>query len=246
MNVTVYTPSFNRRSWLKDCIESVASQDYAHKRHLIVDDKSTDDTFEYVCSLMKNAENRPAPEGAEKLVLGYYKNSKLAVARLLNNSGPSEARNWAMKSSWHYTDVFGNLDSDDRYRPGYLSKLMEPFKHNEIGVVYCDYEVINHDSQTIVREFKEPFSRKRILEDCLLCNNSLIRKTVLEAVGGYDATLRVAEDWDLWLRVAQKALIYHVPECLLELHAGQHGSSVTVSPAEWAMCRRKIAEKMMG
>lgn len=246
LKVVVYTPAFNRASWIQGCIESVAAQDYKAKLHLVVDDRSTDDTFDTTVSLLTEAQQRPAPPGAERLMAGWFKGSRVLVARLGENLGPAGARNWAIRAAAPDTDLLANLDSDDRYRPGYLSGLVEPFQHEEIGVVYCDYEVINHDSQTVVREFKEPYSRKRLLEDCLLCNNSVVRKAALEAVGGYDPQMRVAEDWDLWLRISQHYLFYHVPECLLELHAGQHGSANTVPAERWQADRQRIAQKMMG
>jgi teichuronic acid biosynthesis glycosyltransferase TuaG len=46
LQVVVYTPVHNREAWLQGCMESVASQDYPHKRHVIVDDCSTDNSFE--------------------------------------------------------------------------------------------------------------------------------------------------------------------------------------------------------
>lgn len=249
LNVVVYTPAFNRASWIQGCMDSVAGQDYVAKRHLVVDDCSTDGTFEKVVSLFEEQVESPPPEGANKLILGTYKGSKIAAARLSKNLGPSGARNWAINTASPYADIYGNLDSDDRYRPGYLSRLMEAFKLPEVGVAYCDYEVINHAPQTVVREFKEPYSLKRLYEDCLLCNNSLVRKSALMAVGGYDEQLRVAEDWDLWLRISKLFLLHHVPECLLELHAGSPGqncSTETVSPQRWAEDRQRVARKMMG
>ncbi len=242
LRVVVYTPTFNRSAWLADCMESVASQDYQHKVHFIVDDCSTDDTFEEVSSII-GAKPQQAPDGASRFSGGSLKGSPVWIATLKQNTGPAGARNWAARVASPHADVFGNLDSDDRYRPGYLSKMIEPFRHGEIGAVYCDYEVINHDTRTVVREFKEPFSRKRLFEDCLLCNDSLVRKTAFEQIGGYDPNLRVAEDWDLWLRLSEKNLIYHIPECLLELHAGLHGSAKTVPAEQWQRDRAIVARK---
>jgi glycosyltransferase involved in cell wall biosynthesis len=242
LNVTVYSAAFNRAGWLPGCVASVEAQDYPHKRMMVVDDHSEDDTFGAAVKLMVNPTPLPAPEGAERFVAGQTRSGmNLAVARLDQNRGPAGARNWAIKANWAGADVFGNLDSDDRYRDGYLSKMMPLFRHAEVGAVYCDYETVS--AQAVVREFKEPFSRKRLYEDCLLCNDSLVHKRAFETAGVYDDQLRVAEDWDLWLRVAEQWLIVHVPECLLSIHAGPHGSATTVPQARWQADRQRVFAK---
>jgi glycosyltransferase involved in cell wall biosynthesis len=157
LNVTVYSAAFNRAGWLPGCVASVEAQDYPHKRMMVVDDHSEDDTFGAAVKLMVNPTPLPAPEGAERFVAGQTRSGmNLAVARLDQNRGPAGARNWAIKANWAGADVFGNLDSDDRYRDGYLSKMMPLFRHAEVGAVYCDYETVS--AQAVVREFKEPFS----------------------------------------------------------------------------------------
>jgi cellulose synthase/poly-beta-1,6-N-acetylglucosamine synthase-like glycosyltransferase len=243
--VTVFTPAHDRKDWLPDCLESVAAQAYPHKRHVVVDDRSSDGTFEFVRSVMEAPRDLPPHSGAEAMSVGTFKGTRLAVARLEKNLGPSGARNWAMRACWDDTDVFGNLDSDDRYRDGYLDKLLAPFDHPEVGAVYCDYEVVNRQTGTLVREFKEPYSRRRLAGDCLLCNNSLVRKAALAEAGLYDEQLRVAEDWDLWLRVAEKYLLVHVPECLLELNAGPHGATAGVGPERWRADRQRVFQKLL-
>jgi glycosyltransferase involved in cell wall biosynthesis len=241
-SVTVYSAAFNRSGWVGGCVASVEAQDYPLKRMFVVDDHSADDTFGAVVKMMRNPTPLPTPEGAERLVAGQTPGGmNLAVARLAENRGPAGARNWAIQANWNGADVFGNLDSDDRYRPGYLSKMMPLFAHAEVGAVYCDYETVS--AAVTVREFKEPFSRKRLFEDCLLCNDSLVHKRAFASAGVYDEHLRVAEDWDLWLRVAERWLILHVPECLLSIHAGPHGSATTVPPERWAADRRRVFEK---
>jgi glycosyltransferase involved in cell wall biosynthesis len=241
--VTVYSAAFNRASWLKGWAESVERQEYPAKRMLVVDDHSQDETFAAAVALMEDAKQLPAPPGAERLVSGKTKGAVgLAVLRLEKNSGPSGARNFAIRTAWPDTDIFANLDSDDRYLDGYLSRMAPLLRDDMVGAVYCDYETVSPN--LTVREYKEPFSRKRILEDCLLCNNSLVHKRAFEAAGVYDEQMRVAEDWDLWLRISEHFLLVHVPEALLQIHAGPHGSATTVPPGRWAADRQRAFAKL--
>lgn len=238
-HVAAVIPCHNHRQWVVDAMASIASQDYENKRIVVVDDGSTDGSLDVVLSSLIRP-NLVHPGEWH----GFFMNTIVHVLRNEVAAGPSAARNRGIKYAWDAADIFAFLDSDDMYAPEKLSRSVKPFLDHpdEIGVVYSDYSTLRPDGLR-VREYKEPYSRKRLLQECIVNCDSLVSKTALAACGLFDATLRVVEDFDLWLRVSERFIFYHLPEDLVTIRVGEHSSTSKVAQATWAECYQKVMQK---
>ena len=78
------------------------------------------------------------------------------------------------------------------------------------NIAVLDFEAQSSSTSTgkIIREFKEPFSRKRLVRECIVHSGSLVSakalEDVLEETGYYDEEMRTCEDYDLWMRISEK------------------------------------------
>lgn len=227
--VTIVIPCHNHARWVGGAMRSVAEQDYPNKRLVVIDDGSTDDSWTVIDSFA---------DRIRKTGVG------VCTHRIRKAVGPSAARNVGIRLSWTPTDIYGFLDSDDYYLPGKISKSVAKILEDPvaIGGVSADYETFNEESGIKIREFKEPYSRERLLRECLL-TSPLLTKTTLEKVGLFDEELRVAEDYDLWLRISEKFIFLHIPEALLRIRVGNHNSTSTVKKEVWQDCWKKVVEK---
>src|SRR5215204_5307150 len=118
--VSVIIPCYNQAHFLGEAIESVLAQSYPHFEIIVVDDGSTDNTFE---------------------VASHY--SKVRLIRQ-ENRGVSRARNAGLRESEGSYVVF--LDADDRLLPGALDAGLECFEaHPESAFVDGDYRYIGAD-----------------------------------------------------------------------------------------------------
>lgn len=242
-DVTVVIANHNYGRWLGDAIRSVDAQDYPKKRIIVVDDGSTDNSWDVlrmnagVGQLLVGKPNTAYP--------GKVGNTPLFAVHLPKAGGPSRARNIAIKLAWQSTHLYSILDADDVFLPGKLSKsvsrLMEDPKH--IGAVYTDYETVSIDTGVAVREYKEPYTRERLLRECMVHSACVISRLALEKVGVYDEDMRTCEDYDLWVRLAEKFIISHIPECLMRVRVGSHNSTATVAREVWEQNWRRIAQK---
>ena len=119
---------------------------------------------------------------------------------------------------------------------------------DRVGVVYADYDTVHVDSGKIIREFKEPYNRKRLVRECIVHSGSLISKEALELVkedtGFYDVTMRTCEDYDLWMRISEKYLISHVPVALTKVRVTGENSSNIVAQETWQKNWMRVMEKM--
>ena len=215
--VAIICANYNYGDYIIEAMESIASQTYKGELRLyVVDDGSTDDSWEKIRN---------------------FNTDKIEVEILnIENSGASVARNVAIRLCWDWADVIGVLDADDAYYPEKIEKLVDKLvQHEEIGVVYADYENVNpHFTK---REFKPSYSYNGLRSRCMVHSNALIKKSYLEKVilpNGeiFDSRLHgpasqgfigCTEDYDLWVRLSNLCIIAHVPECLAK--ANIHGNN---------------------
>ena len=142
------------------------------------------------------------------------------------------------------------LDADDEMYPNKVQECVNVMKKdmNSIGVVYGDYDTLHTETGKIIREFKEPYSRRRLIEECMVHSGSIVNKkaltTVEEETGFYDSTMRTCEDYDLWMRISEKYVIAHVAESLTLVRVTGINSSFIVNEDVWKRNWSRVMEKL--
>lgn len=184
VEVSVIIPTYNRKHTLGKALDSVLVQEEIPFEVIIVDDGSTDGTFDFVQS--------------------HYPQVTLLTQK---NLGPSAARNHGIKQSRGEWIAF--LDSDDEWLPGKLRAQLSFFANNP-SVRICQTEEIWIRNGIRVNPMKK---HKKIsgnifessLALCLVSPScSMIHRELLDEVGLFDESLPACEDYDLWLRIAAK------------------------------------------
>lgn len=245
--VTAVVPLHNHAAWVWGAVESVAVQDYKSKRIVVVDDGSTDGSHERVVGRLY----RPRAVvveglGCQAAWVGTVPNNgtEVTLVRFDRASGPSFARNRGMELGIHAhgAEVFAFLDSDDLYEPGKISKSVARLRQPGVGAVYSDFDTLRPDGLRL-RQWKEPFSRERLMRECIVNCDSLVSAEAIRECDGFDETMRVCEDFDLWVRVSEKFLVSHVAESLVTIRVGQHSSTATVASETWRRCHARVFEK---
>ena len=251
--VTILIANYNDEEYLDRAIESAVNQDYPGSVQVcVIDAGSTDGSWGVIQSYMKN----PATDSFQNLNVifsrtngGRFGNTKV-IGIQNKNTGPSEARNIGIKYTLNDTDIYAILDSDDEMYENKLSECISVFEKGEgmIGVVYADYDTFHVDTGKIIREYKEPFSRSRLVRECIVHSGSLILKEALEEAledtGYYDKTMRTCEDYDLWMRISEKFIIAHVPKSLTRVRVTGDNSSFIVNQEVWQKNWIRVMEKM--
>lgn len=232
-------PLHNHARWILDAIYSLVNQDYKPEAIVVINDGSTDVSREVVL-------------GAISSHLTYLHDCRTAISGTIDGvdirylehpeaCGPAAARNTGIKALWDRADLFALLDSDDLYEPGKIRRSVEHFTRG-VGVVYSDNTVVHEDGRS-VREWRVPFSQKQLFSRCIVNCDSLVSKEAFSVCGLFDESLRVCEDYDLWVRVSKKFYLAHVPEPLVTIRAGRHSSTFTVANEIWAQCHEAIRTK---
>jgi len=191
-------PAFNRAHCISRALASVREQGVGDFELIIGDDASTDDTWEVVRNEFPSAR----------------------LARLEVNSGAAAARNAALRIATGEYLAF--LDSDDEWLPGKLAAQVEYLeKHPEVVACATSHFYQLRDGrrrEVVVDDAGEWSVRLQSGQPFHGASTPVVRRSVLESAGLQDESLRVLEDWDWMLRIAQKHGIHVLPEPLALIH----------------------------
>lgn len=249
INATIIIVNRNYSKYVARAIASAFFQKTEHNLNIfIVDDCSDDNSWDIIC---KTCFDKEIPIDDKEVVGGKIiaEGKNVFAIRLPQQVGPSEARNIAIEQTIKFSDVYCILDADDVMRDIKVETLITKFLENPvaIGVVYGDYQLFNEEFNITTNEYKEPFSRKRLEQECIVHSGALISKKALEDVkeetGYYDRTMRTCEDYDLWMRISEKYIIYHVPEILTLVTVHKNNSTYSVDKSVWERNWQRIVEK---
>jgi glycosyltransferase involved in cell wall biosynthesis len=190
--VSIIVPAFNSGEYIENTIESVIQQTYSNIEIIIVDDGSTDDT-------VTRAKNKLKISG-----------KKWQVLSLGENRGPSAARNAgcaAASGSW-----LQFLDSDDLLMPGKIEIEMEVAADQDqrTAVVYSPWGwgFFENGQMQWLGPTKRPFIAEKHPIMCLtgcrpLLGSSIVRRSALQEIGGFDEGLRFWECEEINVRLAR-------------------------------------------
>ncbi len=233
MRITTVIPAFNYAAFLERAVMSVAEQSLPSEI-IVVDDGSTDHTADVAAEL--------------RCRLG---DDHFRYVRQ-NNAGPSAARNhgWRLARG----DWVAFLDADDywyRYKLERQAALRQRFPL--AGLLFSGVDIEDSVGR---RRRSLPETRLYTWADLILQNpvqspTPLVRASLFRDCGGFDENLRLAEDRQMWLRIAEKAPLAGLGEALatyfdhgagLHKHARMFESSCQVIFESMARNRGKVAK----
>ncbi len=201
--VSVVIPAHNAAHCLMRALNSVWTQDYENLEVIVVDDCSKDATSDLLASIAEH---------------------DVRTIRLDKNQGASAARNVGISIASGEYIAF--LDSDDEWLPQKISKQVSQISENaQISFVACHAEYISAFGATLglLGEHRPPATGteawKTLLAHTFVATPCVLaRRDALLKVGGFDPNLRVAEDQDLWIRLALIGEVGYLYEPLVRVH----------------------------
>jgi glycosyltransferase involved in cell wall biosynthesis len=208
--VAVVIPCYKQANFLGDAIESTLKQTRSPSEIVVIDDGSPDDVAGVV--------------------------SRYPGVRYIrqHNQGLSAARNTGIRATSSELLVF--LDSDDRLLPHAIERgVAHHQRYSECAFVAGRMNVISKDG-SLLRNW-QPFPVADDYFAQLLVNHCgiypltvMYRRSAIEAVGGgFNTSLRSAEDWDMDIRLARRFPFYLYNEPIAEYR--KHGSNMTGNAA---------------
>ena len=209
--VTAIITSYKREAEIvKRAVDSILNQTFSDVEVLVVDDNGSDSG--YSAELKKLCE--------EKNITYLTQGA---------NKGACSARNYGIShASGEYV---GFLDDDDEWMPEKIEKQLKAFEeHPEAGLVYCRGNIVNEDTHEITGVYNENNIKNDLTFQDMLTKDyvgstsqPLIRKACFDEVGGFWEEQPARQDYEMWLRIAQKYALVGIEDVLFvhNMHSGE-------------------------
>ncbi len=160
---------------------------------------------------------------------------RIVVIRLPENRGISEASQAGLDRATG--DFIALLDHDDVLSEHALGAFAaELGRFDDVDLAYSDEDKIAHDTHERKMPFYKPsFSMERLRCQMYLGHLLVLRRTVVDEVGGFRSECDGAQDHDLALRVAERSRrVVHVPRILYHWRESPGSTAMTTDVKDWA------------
>jgi GT2 family glycosyltransferase len=210
---------------LWEMLESVRTQSFPDWELCLVDDCSSEP---HVSALLTEAQRE---------------DSRIRVKRRGDNGGIVEASNDALQMA--RGEFLALLDHDDELHPDALALVHEAIESApDADYVYTDEDKIDLGGHHSGPFFKPDWSPDRMRTQMYSCHLSVLRRSLVEEVGGFDPEFEGSQDWDLVLKVTERAReVLHVPRVLYHwrmLETSAAGGGEAAKPWAYEAGRRAV------
>ncbi|MBI2881404.1 MAG: methyltransferase domain-containing protein [Candidatus Tectomicrobia bacterium] len=221
--VSVVMSVLNGEAYLAEAVGSILSQTFRDFEWVVLDDGSTDRTRD---------------------ILAGFEDLRLRVIRQ-ENRGLAASLNRAVAESCG--EYVARMDADDFSYPNrFQNQVAFLDAHPEYALIGCYYHIVDAAGQLLGLQYR-PVQNEDLQRALLHANQFahgavMFRRRAFDRAGGYDPQFRYAQDYDLWLRMADDFNLFNIPKALYAWRA----TRTNLSPAkvqEQLETARRIVER---
>lgn len=219
--MTVYVVNRNYGRFLRQAIDSVLRQDYPALEILVVDDASTDESVDVLAE--------------------YEHDSRVRIIRQSVNRGLTLCCNAAIAAA--QGEFVMRLDADDYLHESAVTSMVCVLADGPDAVlVFPDYVEVDARGAVIRRVQRHDFSVLDAMSDLPAHGAcTMVRRSFLNDIGGYDQTIHCQDGLDLWLSVGDGQRVLHLAEPLFFYR--QHGNNLTRNERPLLRARARLIAK---
>lgn len=204
-------PTYNQERFIGKAIATVVTQTYKNWELIVVNNFSTDKTKEVVAS---------------------FQDPRIRLIDFANNGIIAASRNHAMQKS--SGEVIAFLDSDDYWLPEKLQKSLDKLREGFDLICHGEFYFQDHNGEFSPHKYGPEahctFEHMLLNGNCLSTSAIMVKRSVLDQSGLFDECkpFNTAEDFDLWLRIAELGAKIGITDEMLgyyRLHSGSASAS---------------------
>jgi glycosyltransferase involved in cell wall biosynthesis len=233
-SISIVVPLYNKAPFVARCVASIRAQTFADFEVLVVDDGSTDSSYD---DFRRESAHDP----------------RFRVLRQANG-GVSRARNAGIEQARSALVAF--LDADDEWHPGYLDAIVASSRrHPDAVMVGTAFEILMHDQTRHLRQgafdgasridstaFFDAWARRG---GCpLFIGATAIRRDALRAIGGFEPGMNLGEELLAFVRLTEHGPLAFDDRPLAVYHLSASGSLATSPSLEAIRNHRKLLDEL--
>lgn len=188
--VSIITPVYNAERFIKETVQSIIEQKYEKFELLLIDDHSTDNSFEIISSFAEA-------------------DSRIKVLQTPSNSGAAVARNIGLENARGQYVAF--IDSDDKWKKNKLKEQIEAMKKNKYSFTYTNFEMVSETNELIKEKVGLPEKldyRELLKNTAIACSTVVIDRSVF---GDFRMPeVRKGQDTATWLMLLRDGETAHL------------------------------------
>jgi teichuronic acid biosynthesis glycosyltransferase TuaG len=186
--VDIILPVYNSKKSILDTISSIIKQTYKNWNLIIIDDCSSDGTYEVLKNFKKN----------------FINSNKIFLYRNAKNKGQAFTRNFGLKKAKSTFIAF--IDSDDLWDKNKLDRQIRFMLYNKYYFTYTDYKSIKNNKEKIIK-VPNSYNYKNFLKNTSIATSTMIiKKNIINNI--FFPQLRLCEDFYFKCKVLKKTMAY--------------------------------------
>ncbi|WP_144864030.1 glycosyltransferase family 2 protein [Hyella patelloides] len=223
--VSILMCVYNGEAYLQEAVDSILQQTFPDFEFVIVDDGSTDSSWQILTKYSKQDSRIVLISNAENLGLEKSLNKGLATVK-----GKYIARQ----------------DADDVSLPNRLQLQVDFLDaHPEVGALGSSIEFIDRESlvlrQLEVATDHDSIEALLLVNNCLWHSSMMMRRHLLQELAGYNENMLHAEDYDLWWRISRHSRLANLPDILLQYRQDNVSAISKLKRQQQLECAQKIS-----
>ncbi|WP_294580159.1 glycosyltransferase family 2 protein [uncultured Thomasclavelia sp.] len=224
--ISICIPVYNvAGKYLSECLDSILNQSYQNFEICISND----------CSTLQ--------ETIDTLNEYEAKDNRIKVFHRKQNGHISKATNDALAIA--SGDFIGLMDNDDLLAKNALYECVKVLNENpELDFIYTDEDKMDMNGKRRDPHFKSDFAPDTILGSNYICHFEIMRKSIVDKIGGFRVGLEGAQDYDLFLRFFENTTIdkiYHIPKILYHWRMIEGSTAAEIDNKGYAVERGRQA-----
>jgi glycosyltransferase involved in cell wall biosynthesis len=238
---SVLIPAYRAEAYIRGALDSVARQQHGRWELIVVEDGPGEDTQRIVQAFANEVPNH-----------------RVVYLRHDENLGPSASRNTGFGQARGEFVAF--LDADDLWQPTHLEASLAALARQRADIAFSTVVMFEDGTdhliglwgptkehlRTVKHDQLRRFPNWLFHRTFIVPSATVMRRRVVETVGGFDSSLRFSEDLEYWLRCVEAGMRFvHVPGCHC-LHRKGHSDAATRNMARILDAQARVLEKHSG
>ena len=224
--ISICIPVYNvERKYLSECIDSILNQTYENFEICLSNDCST---------LLETIDTLNEYEQKDKRIKVYHRKENGHISRATN-----DALNMATG------EFIGLMDNDDILARNALAECVKVLNENKnLDFIYTDEDKMDMNGLRCDPHFKSDYAPDTLLGSNYICHFEIIRKSLIDSIGGFRVGYEGAQDYDLFLRVLEQTTVekvYHITKILYHWRKIEGSTAATIDSKGYAVERGRMA-----